>query len=141
MTSINYTDHAFTFTESLTEVIINEELKILAVPSVKKAICLIHKPWFLSRFYRDKSSIAISLRINEPVDHKEASAVASCNFKEDRPILIAFESPESVYLYWRINDLTFSLSLATQAQDMEKIASFIKKVLISELKDKRPGRI
>ena len=138
MTSINYTDHAFTFTESLTGKEINEKLEIYEVPSVKKAVALIHKPWFLKRFYKAEKSIVISLLINEEINHQEASAVALCEFTE-RPILIALESSELIFLFWKINDFKASLSVRTQEHDLKMIGLFIKKLLMSELKAGRIG--
>ena len=140
MTSINYTDHAFTFTESLTGKKINEELEIYEVRSVKKAVALIHKPWFLKKFYKAEKSIAISLHINEEINHQEAAAVALCEFTE-RPILIALESSELIFLFWKINDFKASLSVRTQEHDLKIIGLFIKKLLISELKAGRIGKL
>lgn len=140
MTRINYTDQAISFTNSLSGKEINEELEILEVPSVKKAVALFHKPWFLKRFYREENSIAITLHINEPVNHQEASAIALCELT-DRPILISFESSESIYLFWKINDFKVSLSVAPQGQDLKIIGVFIKKLLISELKAGGTGKL
>lgn len=144
MTKIYYTNCQNAFKENLKDKKINKKLDVHGVRSVKKAIDLLQKTWFSDWFYREKM-IAIVFNIIESVNHQEALlGVALCNFKEDQPILIAFESSESIVFYWKINTppfwIHFPLPNDESVNNKQKITEFITSFLISELKEGRTGK-
>lgn len=137
MTIINFPSILTDLTSQLSGKVIDEVLTIEKTPSIKSSLNLLMKPWFRSRFYTD-SSIGIVIKVD---DFKEEKiAIESIDFKDDRPLLVAFEAPTKLAIYWKPAGSQFSSFCVTDESFIACFTPFFIEFIIQEIKIGRSGK-